>query len=37
MLICGVTRPLPPLRSAQEARRVWRISEQLTETAFATA
>jgi hypothetical protein len=30
-------RLFPPLRSAQEARRVWQISEQLTETAFAAA
>jgi NAD(P)-dependent dehydrogenase (short-subunit alcohol dehydrogenase family) len=30
-------RLYPPLRSAEEARRVWQISEQLTRTAFVTA
>ncbi|WDZ84697.1 hypothetical protein [Micromonospora cathayae] len=30
-------RTYPPLRSAEEAARVWRVSEQLTNTVFATA
>ncbi|BCJ69290.1 hypothetical protein [Polymorphospora rubra] len=30
-------RMYAPLRSAEEAARVWRVSEQLTRTAFVTA
>lgn len=30
----GVQRLYPPLRSAEEARRVWDVSERLTRTAF---
>ncbi|WP_020576641.1 SDR family oxidoreductase [Actinopolymorpha alba] len=30
-------RLYPPLRSSEEAQRVWRVSEELTKTAFPTA
>jgi NAD(P)-dependent dehydrogenase (short-subunit alcohol dehydrogenase family) len=33
----GEQRLYPPLRSAEEARRVWDVSERLTQTTFAAA